>query len=262
MRGIRFIVVPVFTAVLVSCSVKEDRGDCPSHVSITVERDGGRFDGGKGSINLYKNGTIIGSDVLTGMDKADTTLSYMVQPRGEVSAIVSNHPVFADRIVADNNTMFPKLFISRTDLQCIHDEESFHVSGYGKEHIILHLQLDETAKETDKTIYFTVEGRYDGINVVSMQPSEGGFRYASVFDRDGRGTVVIPRQAGPGLTLILEKLGIFRTEYDIYRAMLSAGYNFNGTDLDDFDVRISLNSITGRIRVPDWNSYDIDNTEF
>lgn len=262
MRRVQFTFASVLATVLVSCSVKEYRGGCPSYVSITVKKDSRSFDGGRGYINLYKGSLNLDSGTLTGLQETDTTLAYAISPRGEISAVVSSHPVFADKIVAYNNAMFPKLFISKTELMCIHEQESFHVDGYCKEHIVLYLRLDDTAKQTEQALYYTVESRYDGINVITMRPSEGGFRHASVFDRDGLNAVVIPRQAGTGLKLTIEKPGSFKTDYDIYRVMQSAGYNFNSSNLDDFDVIISLNTISGRIRVSDWNRHDIDNTDF
>lgn len=262
MKGLRFIILASLVAV--SCSVRENRGDCPSFLSLTVTPQVNLiFEGGRAWCDLFaEDGTRLEHSPLTDMGRRDTTLLYRINPRRTVSAVVSNKEITGGVVVAGYGEEFCELWAYRKDIPCTGDEVSEIIQERSKQFCRLTVRLSEESLRFAPGLSVRVDAPYDGICFPSMKVHPGKFSFSAAFDEEGRATVCLPRQDGGGLTLNLVKPDDFTLTFDLYEAMRAAGYDWSAPSLDNFDMTVTLSSLSGDIEIADWSAIGIGDREF
>lgn len=264
MRKLLQIISLAAIAALYSCTVKENRIDCPTFLDLIVRRQADSiFQGGRAWCYLFDNdGTFFAADSLSEMDGRDTILYYSIQPKRTVTAVVSNREVCDGRVIAQEGEEMCELYSYSKDMVCYLEQIADRIDRQDKQFCRLTIVLTEDAIRLAHGLEATFTSRYNGLTYPFLKASEGQFAFTSVFSDEGEATVRLPRQGGSGLTLHLLQPNGFAAEYDLYEAMTSCHYDWNKDSLEDMTLYITLNTVTGNLVVEDWKTSDVSGGEF
>lgn len=240
----------------VSCStIIEDRGECPCYLNVEVSSRYDLYDGpGSAWCNVFgdRNSLVALSEVVD-VNSRDTTLTYVIAPRQPVSVIVSSTPVRSGSIVADRDSDFHDVWVTRRDADCNAEETTVRIDQLNKQFCALTITLEKGTRNKIPITGVDVTADYNGIQVPSMRPNVGRFHYATDFDEGDRATVCLPRQGGYGLTLIVKIDGSTKdVPIDLYGIMASTDYAWNEDNLRDFQIEISVDEFGIGAGVRGW----------
>lgn len=240
----------------VSCSIKENRKDCPCYLDVYLERQADvNFSEGKAWCSVWMDDKLIASDE---MPVPDDSLEFRIHPRDVVTAIVSSSP----STIAAKGQQMPALHIARRDVDCNRECASLTFETLDKRYCLLSLTLSEEALEFRDRISIELSSPYNGIDIPSLKASRGSFSFVTSPDKEGRASAVIPPQAGPGLQLTIRLDDRCSSTTDLYALMKESLYNWDGRNLADFSCVISLNGVSQAFEISDWDLVDIEEKIF
>ena len=216
---------------LVSCSVKEDRGDCPCYLTVDAERDVS-VDGWFGTRSLFNvNGGFVDRQV----------------PRGIVD-IVASHGRFSVPEGQQMDSLFARRIPVDTD-----GESAYARVTLCKNFATIELDFkDEDDGRTDYDLLAT--GTISGVDVRSLNPVEGSFSFVPEPNTDGRGYAFrVPRQKDETLKLLLSKDGNIVETIDLGYLIAKTGFDWKAESLGDIAILCDLPAHTFTITVKDWD---------
>lgn len=262
MRKICYIFLAA--ALMSSCTVKEHRDRCPSFLGLTVTfQPEFIFRDGKAWCSVFnEDGSVLEADALDGMNLRDTTIWYTIQPRRTVTAVVSNREMASGSVTAQAGEEFTELYAFRKDVVCLEENVEEVIYRQDKQFCNLSVQLSEVAMPLAPELVVRVDAPYDGTSFPSMLAHPGDYVYRTVFDTDGRASIRLPRQGGEGMRLSVQKMDHFTNTVNLYEEMRRAHYDWTTSSLLDFEITVSLNSVTGDIELVDWTVVDKGDYEF
>ena len=216
---------------LVSCSVKEDRGDCPCYLTVDAERTVS-VDGWFGTRSLFNvNGGFVDRQV----------------PRGIVD-IVASHGRFSVPEGQQMDSLFARRIPVDTD-----GESAYARVTLCKNFATIELDFkDEDDGRTDYDLLAT--GTISGVDVRSLNPVEGSFSFVPEPNTDGRGYAFrVPRQKDETLKLLLSKDGNIVETIDLGYLVAKTGFDWKAESLGDIAILCDLPAHTFTITVKDWD---------
>ena len=216
---------------LVSCSVKEDRGDCPCYLTVDAERTVS-VDGWFGTRSLFNvNGGFVDRQV----------------PRGIVD-IVASHGRFSVPEGQQMDSLFARRIPVDTD-----GESAYARVTLCKNFATIELDFkDEDDGRTDYDLLAT--GTISGVDVRSLNPVEGSFSFVPEPNTDGRGYAFrVPRQKDETLKLLLSKDGNIVETIDLGHLVAKTGFDWKAESLGDIAILCDLPAHTFTITVKDWD---------
>lgn len=246
----------IFISVLlcgVSCSILENRENCPCITEVTVTRqDSSVLQKGRVEIYILNGSTTVAASGCGGLLDDDALLDMEIWPRLSYQIVGSSVPVTDGAVRAATGKEMDSLFTHRGHIDCSGEKAEYVVSYFLKQFTTLELRLSEPTLEYASRINLTVDSPYDGLLFPTLQAARGEFHCSKGFDGKGISTVRLPRQGGSGMTLTLSLDGNVNTRYDLFSRMLDENYNFYGENLKDMAVTVDLNHATGELYVNDW----------
>ena len=216
---------------LVSCSVKEDRGDCPCYLTVDAERTVS-VDGWFGTTSLFNvNGGFVDRQV----------------PRGIVD-IVASHGRFSIPEGQQMDSLFARRIPVDTD-----GESAYARVTLCKNFATIELDFkDEDDGRTDYDLLAT--GTISGVDARSLNPEEGSFSVVPEPNTDGRGYAFrVPRQKDETLKLLLSKDGNIVETIDLGYLVAKTGFDWKAESLGDIAILCDLPAHTFTITVKDWD---------
>ena len=216
---------------LVSCSVKEDRGDCPCYLTVDAERTVS-VDGWFGTRSLFNvNGGFVDRQV----------------PRGIVD-IVASHGRFSVPEGQQMDSLFARRIPVDTD-----GESAYARVTLCKNFATIELDFkDEDDGRTDYDLLAT--GTISGVDARSLNPEEGSFSFVPEPNTDGRGYAFrVPRQKDETLKLLLSKDGNIVETIDLGYLIAKTGFDWKAESLGDIAILCDLPAHTFTITVKDWD---------
>ena len=216
---------------LVSCSVKEDRGDCPCYLTVDAERTVS-VDGWFGTRSLFNvNGGFVDRQV----------------PRGIVD-IVASHGRFSIPEGQQMDSLFARRIPVDTD-----GESAYARVTLCKNFATIELDFkDEDEGRTDYDLLAT--GTISGVDARSLNPEEGSFSFVPEPNTDGRGYAFrVPRQKDETLKLLLSKDGNIVETIDLGYLVAKTGFDWKAESLGDIAILCDLPAHTFTITVKDWD---------
>ena len=216
---------------LVSCSVKEDRGDCPCYLTVDAERTVS-VDGWFGTRSLFNvNGGFVDRQV----------------PRGIVD-IVASHGRFSIPEGQQMDSLFARRIPVDTD-----GESAYARVTLCKNFATIELDFkDEDDGRTDYDLLAT--GTISGVDARSLNPEEGSFSFVPEPNTDGRGYAFrVPRQKDETLKLLLSKDGNIVETIDLGYLVAKTGFDWKAESLGDIAILCDLPAHTFTITVKDWD---------
>ena len=215
---------------LVSCSIKEDRSDCPCYLTVDAERVIS-VDGWFGTKSLFN---VIGGFV-------DRQV-----PRGIVD-IVASHGRFSVPEGQQMDSLFAKRIPVDTD-----GESAYARVTLCKNFATIELDFkDEDDGRTDYDLLAT--GTISGVDARSLNPEEGSFSFVPEPNTDGRGYAFrVPRQKDETLKLLLSKDGNIVETIDLGYLVAKTGFDWKAESLGDIAILCDLPAHTFTITVKEW----------
>ena len=245
--------IPLLLLGLASCSIREDRSECPSLVIL----DYSCLDAGA----LAETGCDELSWVLsagdfrrTGRFPADELPSeYIVEaPRTEGTLIViaGDDGLFeADEgLRIPEGESCPPLFSFQAAVDATLPEVRVPVLLY-KRHARLEVRLRDLLQES---LSYVVLGSVCGYGP-DLEPLPGVFRVPLSPDGEGRCHIVLPAQTDGSLSLCVYRYGELDRIFSIGEYILDSGYDWEAPDLEDITLEIDYVDGTARIKIDQWS---------
>ena len=221
----------VMLAALCSCSVKEDRSDCPCWLTVEAEKSIS-ISGWFGQTNLFR-------------DHAGGFVERTV-PRGTVD-ITGVH----GSLVAPVGHQLDSLFAAHVSVNTVAE---FRHTKVALRKNFATVELDFKDEDDGRTEYeLEVTGTVCGADARTLEPKEGHFRCIPEPQAAKRGYAFrVPRQKDESLRLILSREGTVRETIDLGRIIVKNGFDWTKEDLGDITVLCDLPAHTFTISIKDW----------
>ena len=242
-------------AILISCSVKEERGGCPCRLEVDISE-------------ASPSGGIVSSRIETresvmtiNTDPATESLLTADVPKGYVNVtciqgIRSNRNDGTDVIIPEGFEA-DSIMVSLNKILCSGENASCKAMFHKNWATLTILEANEPGRAYPYDIH--IRGNINGLRLLSGKPLEGSF-HCEASRHTSEGTVLarIPRQKPDGKGLTLE-LVPFREDgigkvYDLSDLISSSGYDWTTEDLNDIRLYIDHAGCLTGIRVIDWKT--------
>ena len=217
---------------LLSCSVKEDRGDCPCWLTIRASYPNEVVSAWYGLQPIFEdlNGQQVDRQV----------------PRGIVDVVASR-----GKFIAQEGHQMNELFASLTqvDTQC---EEAEVIPYLHKQFARVSLEFEGTEEGRVERI-LQVQGNIKGADKHTLQPLEGTFRCTPDEVQEGGYEVRVPRQKDDSLTLLQYDLdGKELDPIPLGYLIKKAGFDWTQESLGDVAILANMPEMRFQITVMDW----------
>ena len=231
MRRIRCFAMLSMTILLASCSVKEDRSDCPCWITVTANETM--------SLSAWYGSQKILDNHIGGL------VDYTV-PRGIVDLVASNG-AFTVPVGEQMDELFAQL-------QHLDTDGEFANTGIELKKQFATVSIDFKDEDDGRTGYdLLVTGSVAGANPHTLEPQEGLFRCIPEPITEGRGyTFRAPRQKDESLTLLLQAEGETVDIIPLGELIRKAGFDWKRESLGDVAILCDLPARTFTISVMDW----------
>lgn len=260
-------ILPFLTAVLLSfsCSVKENRLDCPCYVNVNVDdyltsgfdrallsfSSGGLIDREEVDLSTYEG---------VGYEQAmPRRLGYVAVAAGLSKTMVKSDTLLTPYgLEADPLWLFCEEFL-------LSDDE-YHIESVArKQYCRLVIGVKGLASGESYDYSFVVKGNCNAMDMYSATAIEGDYCAEATRNETGIFSVRIPRQKKSELLLeVIEKKVLSSSEernvkftVDLGAIFTASGYNWERKDLLDAEVSIDYANAQVSFRVEDWKSDDV-----
>ncbi len=227
-----FILGVLGLGVLASCSVKENRGDCPCWLTVRASFPNELVSAWYGLQPVFED--------LDGQ-QVDRQV-----PRGTVDVVASR-----GKFIAQEGDQMNELFASLTqvDTQC---EEAEVILYLHKQ--FARVSLEFIGAEDGRTGHIMqVQGHVKGADKHTLQPIEGTFRCTPDEPEEGGYEVRVPRQKDDSLTLLQYDLdGRELDPIPLGYLIKKAGFDWTQESLGDVAIRADMPTMTFHITVLQW----------
>jgi len=247
-----------------SCSVKEERGECPVYVTVLTDRfiQSGYSDG------------IVSFHSLEPIDReAISFLSYIGKgfrqacPRDYARAAVLSgleyERIDATTLYVPYGRQAGRVWSYGETFSVQEDEYRIEAMPHKQYCLVKFLFGDSAQAPADYPWRFRIRAACNGMNIYSMEALEGEYCCTVGPDAAGEWYCVIPRQKQNDLQLevFAPEAGSAsegRTEYlvDLGARFEEKGYDWSQPDLADIAVKVGLTSTGIQIEVLDWMGDD------
>ena len=250
-----------FSLALSSCSVKEDRTDCPCYVSVMTDTDSDNQDPDHSSVCLVTffddegrclDSKLISSECLRSGDnrtkvRKGNVFVSVLQNKGEM--ILEGSSYVRCREGEDSEPIYSwlKCEVARGD-------ELLVKGTFQKQFARVTLSLVNSGS-SDYPYDLQITSGQNGLNLFSLQSSEGELRFCPTVE----GLVSkfrLPRQKDGGwinLSLVDKETGAVSGSLDLGSYIDAAGYSWNSEYLGDINLVIDYSRCTLTINVNDWD---------
>ena len=248
-------------AVLVGCSVKEDREPCPCYLDLdyTGILSSDLLDGQAGNVDACVY--LPASEYQTVFRlSACPDLNENVVEKGfaRVVSVVHNRPLReflarGTRVTWEEGNQIDSVFVHSSDVDCRGEEAYCLLEPHKQFHTIFF--TDEFGGEALRTYNMVIKGSTCGFNADDFSAIEGPYLYTvQEYDRDGGVSVRVPRQIHDDLRLEFWTKDDYRRVFTcpVGQYLKATGYDKDAVDLCDFDIKVNFRDALVYVRVADW----------
>lgn len=246
-------------AVISSCSIKEERGECPCileiNTSITQKGylvDIAGFDGD--SRTLFDR---FERDSCPERYEREVKRCYLT-----ISGVLSDRSVeysMGGRIISlEMGMQADSLFAGVSQVDASGETASSTVSLH-KQFTTIRIYQEQEGEETCDYM-MEVRGDCAGFDVLSLKPVDGEFHYETPFPKEGTSFRItrMDEESSLWITITDAQTGDAVRSFQISTLMKSAGYDCNAIDLQDVDICVNLVSLDCLLSVKEWSGNVIE----
>ena len=241
-------------ALLASCSVKEDRDECPCWLEVAVS----------GCERIARNITVSAWNPSTvfmeGIDVRDYPKGYERKvPKGylTVSAFAGRkvQELSGESLVIPDGLPCDSLWAHRALVNC-NGEFARDTAVLHKQFATVHLKIDNLKEGEQYPYALVLRSRFDGLRLTDCSPHAGV--WSCDLDRLPDGTYVfrVPRQGDGSLAIDLMLDGEKMDEYPVGEYILQSGYSWLSEDLDDIWIGMDYGGSEPNIVIEKWGDSD------
>ncbi|MCQ2157603.1 MAG: hypothetical protein MJY53_04335 [Bacteroidales bacterium] len=254
----RCICVAALVLPLLSCSVKDDRGDCPCHLRLSFDpevegnlvltvNEAGRRVFYKENILSDSDGESLEYDFIRG--------NYAISVYGSTAQVTDDIMHIKPGQQSDSIYAWTSGKMN-TNLENLEIRPELH-----KQFTTVYLSIASRSESDYKVI---VSGGVNGMDMAFLRPLEGEFACLATRSDDWYYTVRLPRQledCSGSLYVGIYSGAELVYEYPLGAAIKEAGYDWNDEDLEDVYVSVDIDLVKVSVGVGDWenggeNSYN------
>lgn len=266
MGAVKTILLSV-TAVFLSfsCSVKENRSDCPCYVNVNIDdylKSG--FD--RALLSFSSGGLIDREEVDLSPFEGVGYEQAMPRRLGRVAVAsgLSKTIVKSDTLLTPYGIETDPLWLFCEEFLCTDDEYRIE-SVARKQYCRLVIGVKGLASGGAYDYSFVVKGNCNAIDMYSATAIEGKYCAEAIRNETGIFSVRIPRQKKSELLLevidkkTLSSSGEYSVKFtvDLGAIFTASGYNWERKDLLDAEVSIDYANAQVSFRIEDWKSDDV-----
>lgn len=246
-----------------SCSVLEDREQCPCYLDVDYSGilDGRPLGGQSAGFNVTVYNPSPVDEAVYSPETAPRIDSIRIRKSmAKVVGVFHNRPgrMFLSggtRVTWEEGNQMDSVYVHSTDVDCT-GEEAYCLLEAHKQFSTLTF-LDGTGGSELRKYNMVVRGATCGFDAADFTKALDGPYLCDVQEDDGRGNILVrvPRQKDDSLVLeFWTKDSLKRKLYTcpVGAYMMAAGYDGRMADLQDFVIRIDFRSALVYIRVADW----------
>ncbi len=259
---LRSTILLLLTASIISCSIKEERSECPCRLTIDLSDASEVF--GPASVYIWERTKLLCSETIPITGRSASFVKDVTKCRLEVSAIQG----LTDSRIVGRNVIIPyghdadRLMVYGNEILCDKEqiiEKATLVKNWTT------LTIEYSNQEGKEYPYdFIVTGDIQGFDIYSTTPVAGKFQCkAKKLSTWHTGTSVdLPRQFANGegleLTLLSKKTGKEEIKYNLSDIINQTGFRWDSTNLNDIRIYINYAGLMAGIKITDWeNGADI-----
>lgn len=244
------ILITLAAAALASCSVKEDRTPCPCW--LNVDLDGCLEYSTDVTVAAWNDRNIYMENV-SAADYADGYEKPV--PKGHVTSTVfcglirSTHS--AGRITIPYGEQADPLRAHRNLVECT-GEFARDTAVMNKQYATVYLKIEETTEE-EYPFGLEVESDVNGIEISSLRPTDGAFRYPLTLSSDRTCQVRLPRQKDDSRpVIVVYDKGIETDRLPLWEWILKTGYSWRDRDLKDIYIGVDYVRAEVSVAIQGW----------
>ena len=256
MKALRLIVPALLCAAAASCTVKEDRGQCPCVLDIFLENSGDFSD------RLAVSGWSSRSERLF-LDRIvpeqypDVYSKKVEKGFMHVSAYCGNETMTlkGDKLVIPEGKPGDPVWAYSGDVIDATGESAEDHIVLHKQYALIHVKIEGAGNGGDDVVLH-VKGKANGLDIQSLEPSHGDFHCFTTLDAEMNHLVCVPRQYDDSLEMEVFLDGILSRTVKAGELIANSGYSWDREDLDD--IYLSLNLFTPGQASVGINGWDTD----
>lgn len=255
----------LFMGLLFSCTVKEDRLECPCFLTL----DFSEVEASRLMEDGYRRMDVLISDGGECFDENSWNLGESVReysvsvPRSgaDIMAVCSGEGcvLTENGLVMEEGTDCPEIYMFAESYIPFSSEEREYVTlhkNYCKLSVCMKTAFDIPARP----FRVKVVGRINGYSL-DGSPREGFFSYFSSPSREGLCYARIPRQTDGSLKLEVDFLDSDEVRiFPVGEYIVESGYDWNATDLEDVCVEMDFSRTGAALAISQWKktlSFDL-----
>ena len=241
MKRISIFLVAIFL-ILCSCSVKEDRDECPcwlqidlstcSHYADRISLKGWTDDRSIFGVQVVEEDfsppheeevprSMVHYSAASGLDAGMNSGLSVIIPEGEQS---------------------DRLYAYRADVAA-YGESAYDKVSLHKQYAAVAIKVDDS--KNDYSV--VVKSRWNGLDLATLKPITGAFRFSPDKTEDGVWYFRLPRQGDDALVMDIISEDGYTHPYNLGEDILKAGYDWAAEDLDD--IMLGIDYVTGKISI-------------
>ncbi len=255
-HSLKLLLVLGSAALLASCSVKEDRMECPCHVSVKVDATSDCL------VSFFTpDGTLLQRKMISA-EELRSGENYTKIRKGDIYVSVLQN---AGDMILDGRVIRcqPGMDASPVYACCIPGAavgEDLLVEGIlQKQHSVVTLVF----RNSDDPVYpydIKVSSSYNGLDLLTLEATKGEFVCQPVIDSDLKAVFTMLRQVDTEpiyLYLLDKKTGAVVTTLDLNLYISRTGHTWGAEWLSDLNITIDYARMSLTIEVADWEEVSI-----
>ena len=234
------------TMLLMSCSIKEDRDECPCWMTVEMPDRVGH----DGSVVLrlhdnYDEGAMDYAYKVSESIKADVGILEYEVPRGSVGVSAVNSARLEVPVGEQMDSLYGFFKMYHTRCENVKCDVELH-----KEFCTVSFTLVDEHYESPYDI--EVRGNVSGVSPWDLVPVSGAFKYAPVAE-EGVYRVRVPRQVDASLEMVMLSNQEIVSRFPLGEYIIRSGYDWAAKDLSDVSVALDLEKQQVMVTVSGWD---------
>lgn len=261
-RILTTLLVPLAALAAASCSVKEDRWECPCW--LVFEPQEGARTGGDGGFHLsvYRDGSLI-KELTTEVswesvrtDSYDVSVSKGEKQMSILEGLSRSH-ISGTALLITEGEQADSVYAHSVFVDCNREEAVVPVES-NKQFATVFLRMEDGGAGT-YPYGIRVTGGIDGLDLLTLEPHRGPFSYSCPpFSTENEFRFRLPRQTDGSLQMeLIEKGASDPSPVDVIplgEYIIESGFDWGEKSLQDIYIGVDYARAGIRIRVNDWET--------
>ena len=252
------IIIPLaaaaMAALLASCSVKEDRTDCPCWLEVHPDP----FPSKGAVISAHDGGTMLFRETLFLEDTEDGLFRKAVRKGFHTVTCrtrIPGRPDDTPAVTIPLGEQADSMYAHTAVVDCT-GETAVDMAAMHKQFATVHMMFVSDSPQEHSPYWIIVRGGVDGMDTVTLEPHEGPFEYRPAETLPMYFQFRVPRQKDASLEMDLHARddGRYLDTVHIGQLIEQTGFNWGAESLEDIMIRIDIGRADFSVEISEWES--------